>query len=41
MVFEEYKKERGHNKDLSERFQEFILKYCPVTEWNKLKHPME
>ena len=41
MVFEEYKKERGHNKYLSERFQEFILKYCPVTEWNKLKHPME
>lgn len=41
MIFKEYKKERNKNKYLSEKFKEFILKYCPVTEWNKLKHPME
>lgn len=41
MVFEAYKKERGNNQYLAERFQKFILKYCPISEWGKLKHPME
>lgn len=41
MVFQAYKKERGYNKYLSERFAKFILKYCPIEEWKGLKHPME
>lgn len=41
IVFEAYKKERGNNQYLSERFQEFILKYSPISEWKELKHPME
>lgn len=41
MLFQAYKNERGYNKYLSERFAEFILKYCPIEEWNGLKHPME
>lgn len=41
IVFEAYKNERGNNQYLSERFQEFILKYSPIREWKELKHPME
>lgn len=40
-VFQAYKSERGNNKYLSERFIEFILKYCAIEEWAELKHPME
>ncbi|MDM8129961.1 hypothetical protein QUW38_04055 [Clostridium butyricum] len=41
IVFQAYKNERGNNKYLSERFAQFILKYCPIREWKELKHPME
>lgn len=40
-LLEEYKNNRGKNEYLTERFQEFILKYCPINEWNELKHPLE
>lgn len=40
-VLEAYKSERGKNEYLTERFQEFILKYCPINEWDELNHPLE
>jgi hypothetical protein len=37
----EYKKLRNNDNKLRERFVEFIFKYCPPKEWEKLKHPYE
>lgn len=34
-----YKKARGENHYVSERFVSFIKKYCPVSLWNDLEHP--
>ncbi len=40
-LFEEYKKMSGMNKYLGKRFVEFIIKYCPLDQWNKIKHPYD
>jgi hypothetical protein len=35
-----YKKERGKNQYLGQRFVEFILAYCPIKLWDELEHPL-
>lgn len=39
-LLEVYKREHGNNNYLAERFTKFILEYCPVKEWQELKHPL-
>ncbi len=36
-IYKAYKEERGKNEYLGKRFVEFILKYCPPDEWEKLE----
>ncbi|MED3986962.1 hypothetical protein P4646_23335 [Peribacillus simplex] len=36
----QYKSLRESGHQLTKRFREFILKYCPVKEWNLHEHPL-
>ncbi|KIQ85204.1 hypothetical protein RT27_20350 [Bacillus sp. L_1B0_5] len=40
-LFEEYRRASSMNKYIRKRFVEFIMKYCPPSQWDKLKHPFE
>ncbi|WP_218923631.1 hypothetical protein [Bacillus toyonensis] len=40
-LFNEYKRISSMNKYIGKRFVEFIMKYCPPSQWDKLKHPHE
>ncbi|WP_218924516.1 hypothetical protein [Bacillus cereus] len=40
-LFNEYKRISSMNKYIGKRFVEFIMKYCPPSQWDKLKHPNE
>ncbi|MBJ7985832.1 hypothetical protein [Bacillus cereus] len=37
-LFEEYQRISSMNQYLGKRFVEFIMKYCPPNQWDKLKH---
>ncbi|EMA7400539.1 hypothetical protein [Bacillus thuringiensis] len=40
-LFNDYKRISSMNKYIGKRFVEFIMKYCPPSQWDKLKHPNE
>lgn len=40
-LFTEYKQELGKNKYIGKRFVEFVMKYCPPSQWQELEHPSE
>ncbi|TKI87282.1 hypothetical protein FC699_29505 [Bacillus wiedmannii] len=40
-LFKEYRRASSMNKYIRKRFVEFIMKYCPPSQWDKLKHPFE